>query len=390
MHRIVIILLIFSCLSVGVEAQTVGSLKSEIERAEREIAATNKMLSDIKNQKRSSERELKLVRTKITQRKSIVSNLEKQRNIIGGDIDRKSQSVSRLEGSVGEMKDEYAKMIYNAYKHYRMGNYLAFIFSAKDFGDIYRRVYYIKQYTQMRKKKAEELMNMSQELQAEVIGLNVEKSRLDSVTKVKNREINNLSTDETQYKGMVGNLNKQQGKLSKDLQNKRTQVANLQRKIQQIIAEEAKKLRKQTPTQTQEMIVLSGKFDQNMGKLPFPVSGGVIVDSYGVHPHPTQAGLQIDNKGINIAAGSRAQVRSVFDGEVSRIFFFKGLNNTVMIRHGSYISVYSNLQNVNVKTGDKIAVNQVIGVLADDDNAELHFEIWRESENLNPSKWLRR
>lgn len=242
----------------------------------------------------------------------------------------------------------------------------------------------------MRKKKAEEMMTVSQELQTEVTGLNIEKSRLDSVTKVKNKEINTLSTDEKQYKNMVGNLNKKQGKLSKDIQGKRTQVANLQKKIQQIIAEEARKSSKQTPAKTQEMIVLSGRFDQNAGKLPFPVSGGVIIDSYGVHPHPTQAGLQIDNKGINIAAGARAQVRSVFDGEVSRIFFFKGLNNTVMVRHGSYITVYSNLQNVSVKTGDKVSGNQVLGTLADDDNAELHFEIWRESANLNPSKWLRR
>ena len=119
----------------------------------------------------------------------------------------------------------------------------------------------------------------------------------------------------------------------------------------------------------------------------------MIVDRYGVHPHATQKGLMVNNKGVNIASGSGAEVRAVFEGDITQIVFVQGLNNTVIIRHGNYLTTYSNLASVNVKTGDKVTLNQVIGRLSNSDNSDdcvLHFEIWKETENLNPEQWLRR
>ena len=200
---------------------------------------------------------------------------------------------------------------------------------------------------------------------------------------------------QTQYRGAVNQLKARESKISRELRTKKAQIERAQQQIQRIIAEEARKS-KATPksaAQKQADYELSGRFDQNMGRLPYPIRGGVVIDRYGVHAHPTQKGLTINNKGVNIAGERGAAVHCVFEGTVSRIFFFQGLNNNVMIRHGNFITVYSNLASVHVKTGDKVTTGQVIGRIPDSDNDDdcmLHFEIWKETQNLNPESWLRR
>ena len=192
----------------------------------------------------------------------------------------------------------------------------------------------------------------------------------------------------------MAQINTKAGKLSSEIKQKQSQINKLQQRIQAIIAEEARKNKKQPKSAAQEeyLAKLSGRFDQNKGKLPYPVRGGVIVDRYGIHPHATQKGLMVNNKGVNIASASGSEVHAVFEGTITQIFFVQGLNNTVIIRHGNYLTTYSNLASVNVKTGDKISLNQVIGRLVssnNDDDCVLHFEIWKETENLNPELWLR-
>ena len=285
-------------------------------------------------------------------------------------------------------------MVYAAYKNYKLNNFLVFLFASKDFNDATRRISYMRRYNRLRQEKAEQIKSIADSLHIQITELETKKDELNKVHENRTQEITSLGKDEKQYKNSLAQINTKAGKLSSEIKQKQSQINKLQQRIQAIIAEEARKNKKQPKSAAQEeyLAKLSGRFDQNKGKLPYPVRGGVIVDRYGIHPHATQKGLMVNNKGVNIASASGSEVHAVFEGTITQIFFVQGLNNTVIIRHGNYLTTYSNLASVNVKTGDKISLNQVIGRLVssnNDDDCVLHFEIWKETENLNPELWLR-
>ena len=383
-------------ISAQVQAQTIESLNEEIRRAEEEIEATNKLLKSTESKTVSSEKELKLVRNNISQRKTIIKKLNQQSTKINTNVKTKSRSINSLEKELDALKSEYSEMLYNTYKHYKLNDYITFLFAAKDFNDIYRRIYYVKQYTKMREMKAAEIDSVTVKLNADIDSLNVEKKKLDKLKDQRNKEIKSLSADEDKQKKIVSNLKSIQKRLSNKIRQEEKKIQELQRSIQRLVSNEARKGQK--TERSAEFYALTGRFDQNKGKLPYPIEGGVIVDRYGQHEHPTQKGLVINNTGVNIAAQPGSKVRAVFEGEVMHVIHNKGFNNTVLIRHGKYLTTYTNLQSVTVKAGDKVQGGKVIGTLSTDEEAELHFELWVETSGesanpattLNPALWFRR
>lgn len=380
---------------LSAQTKNLQSLQDAIRQAEDEIRATNVLLSKTQSDQKATQSQLKLIRTKIKNRRNIISNLEKQTALINDDIAQKSDTVSRMEQQLTQLRQEYGQMIYESYKNYKLNNFTLFLFASSDFNDATRRISYMKRYNTIRREKALEIDSITRTVTQQVGELQSKGLELQQVYDSRSAELVSLNSDETQYKKVSNELSSKAGKLSSTIKAKQDQINKLQQQIQKMIAEESKKNKNTSRTAAQEEYLqeLSGKFDQNRGKLPYPVRGGVIVDNYGVHAHPDQKGLMVNNKGVNIAAGSGAQITSVFEGEVSRVFFFQGLNNSVIIRHGDYLTVYSNLKTVSVKTGDKVKTNQAIGNLSADGGEEdnvLHFEIWQETSNLNPEEWLRR
>lgn len=389
-------ILLFLVLGAGsVGAQSLESLREQIRRAEEEIRINTELLNKTRKDQRMTQSQLKLIQSRIRNRQNIVRSLEKQIDLINTDINGKSDTVKLLTAQLDALKEDYASMIRAAYKNYKLNNFLVFLFASKDFNDATRRIAFMKRYNRMREIKAAEIDSVSKRLSGEISALDTQRAQLDQTRSSRTRELASLGKDETQYRGAVNQLKARESKISRELRTKKAQIERAQQQIQRIIAEEARKS-KATPksaAQKQADYELSGRFDQNMGRLPYPIRGGVVIDRYGVHAHPTQKGLTINNKGVNIAGERGAAVHCVFEGTVSRIFFFQGLNNNVMIRHGNFITVYSNLASVHVKTGDKVTTGQVIGRIPDSDNDDdcmLHFEIWKETQNLNPESWLRR
>ena len=242
----------------------------------------------------------------------------------------------------------------------------------------------MRRYNRMREQKAARIDSTAASLGREVTDLQNKKSELDKVYQSRNRELASLGKDETQYKASSEKFRNEASK-----QNKK-KIEQLQQRIQRLIEAESRKHKAQprSAAQNEYIAKLSGQFDQNRGKLPYPVRG-VIVDGYGKHAHAVRQSVTVNNTGINIAAEAGAPVKAVFEGEVSVVFFVPGMNNAVMIRHGDYVTVYANLEAVGVKTGDRVALNQTIGKLPADD-AFLHFEIWKDQQNLNPELWLRK
>ncbi len=392
---LLILAALFCALNLAAQNQSLDALRDEIHRAEEEIRATNELLAKTKKDKQVTQNQLKLIQNRIRNRKQIIANLEKQTQVINGDIGTKNDTVHAMQNELTQLRKEYADMVYAAYKNYKLNNFLVFLFASKDFNDATRRISYMRRYNRMRQQKAEQIKSVADSLHVQIGELENRKAELTKVRDTRTQEVSSLGKDEKQYQSSLSEINTKSGKLSSEIRKKQSQINKLQQRIQAIIAEEARKNRATPKSAAQEEYIanLSGRFDQNKGLLPYPVRGGVIVDRYGVHPHATQKGLMVNNKGVNIASGSGAEVRAVFEGDITQIVFVQGLNNTVIIRHGNYLTTYSNLASVNVKTGDKVTLNQVIGRLSNSDDSDdcvLHFEIWKETENLNPEQWLRR
>lgn len=374
---------------------TIRSLEEEIRRAEEEIRINTELLEKTRQSQKTSQSQLKLIQSRITSRRNVLNSLEKQISLLNDDISSKNKSIHGLNADLEKLKQEYADMVRAAYKNYKLNNFMLFLFAADDFNDITRRVNFMRRYNRMRVSKAGEIRQLSDSISKEIQDLDQKKSELGEARQSKNKELTDLGKDESAHKTTVNKLKAEESKLSKEVKAKQAQIEKAQKRIQEIIAEEARKNQKEVRTEAEDKYIaaLSGKFDDNKGKLPYPVRGGVIIDRYGTHSHPTQKGLMINNKGVNIAANRGSAVTCVFEGTVSKVFSVPGMNNCVMVRHGNYITLYANMASVSVKAGDKVSLNQQVGKLLDSANSDdvyLHFEVWKETTNLNPEQWLRR
>ena len=297
-----------------------------------------------------------------------------------------------MNKEIERLKKEYAKSLRIAYKNYKIGTPLLFLFSSKDLNIATRRLNFIQRYQSALRTKAATIENLTQEVSAEVDALGKQQSELDEKKGVHQRELATLSKERKQLRDAGKKLAANEKKISKQLKADREQKKRAQQALQRIIDEETRKAkRKMTDAERRAITELNGKFDQNRGKMLLPVDGGVIIEHFGSHKHPTQKHITVVNKGINIAAPKAADVFTVFEGEVARVMFIAGLNNCVMVRHGDYFTVYSNLASVCVKAGEKVVTNQKIGNLSSGDNADdhqLHFELWLHTANQDPEAWL--
>jgi murein DD-endopeptidase MepM/ murein hydrolase activator NlpD len=197
-------------------------------------------------------------------------------------------------------------------------------------------------------------------------------------------EFSKLRHEKEQQSEYHQRLQKKERELRDLLRQQRQVEERLQKEIERLIAEEAKR--------AMEKRQLSDNFERNKGKFPWPVSQGVITDRFGEHPHPVMKNIIIRNNGIDITTSPGEQARSIFNGIVSRVFAVPGGNMAVIIRHGQFITVYSNLKEVLVKQGDQVVTSQNIGIIYSDPNEEdktvLKFQIWKENVKLNPELWI--
>ena len=395
MRRLLVVLFFVLLALVGVGGETISSLQEQIRKAQEEIRAGNALLEKNRKEQKMTITQLKLIESKIENRKNIILSLEKQIDLLNRDISDKNSNIEELKRDLKALKAEYASMVYLSYKNYKVNNFALFIFSAQDFNGVVRRMAMIDRYNGGCERKAGEIDSLAKSLNTKVVALNAQKAELDRVRSTRGKELLTLSDDQKSYQNSAEALKENETKLAGSVRARQAQIDKAQAEIRRIMAEEARKAKavKRSAEEEKQMTALSSRFDQNLGKLPFPVSGGVIIDRYGRHQHPTEKRVVTNNPGINIAAPSGADVRCVFDGEVHRVFFHPATGNGVLINHGNYNTIYSNLAEVTVKQGEKVTVNQRIGKIAssdDTDECRLHFELWRGMATLDPGLWLRK
>ncbi len=407
-NKIKIILILFFPIILFAQKEELKNQKAAIEK---EINYTKTLLEKTKLNKTKSLSYLNILNKQISNQEQYVQTLTKEIAFLSKTIKKTEKKITTINGEINsekqnleELKKEYAKIIYAAFVKREQKNNLIFIISAKDFNQAYKRIRYLKQYTSFRKNQAKKIQAKKLNLTNKNTSLLKEKEKLIDESKEKKRLITlkkeklilQKSTKEEREQ-TVNNLIKSEKKFKKEIDEKKKSAKKLDLKIRAIIEEEIKKARLEAKNKsnslTPEATKLSSEFSLNLGKLPWPVSEGIIIKEYGKKKHEVFNNIETFNNGIDIATNNNALIYSVFDGRVSRIFFIKGQGKAVLINHGEYFSVYSGLKEVFVKAGEELLAKEKIGIVLDqtgDEQTKLHFEIWKGYDKQDPSKWIKK
>jgi len=400
----VLLFLISILLPSGLLAQNRKTqLQNEKEQIEADIAYTNNLLSKTRTNRKSSMEALAILQQKIRQRERLINTLKAQLVLIKQEIELTDDSIFSLSVELKKLKEEYAKMIYYANRNRNAYDRLIFIFSAEDFNQAYRRIKYFQQYSAYRRTQAELITATQDELGRKELELEQQRAEQQNLLVREESEKTQLEKEKLDIDQTINDLGQQERQLKNDLRAKEKAVADLEKAIADIIAEEIRLAEERARAEaastttssgfalTPEEKLLSEDFANNKGKLPWPTARGVVSSSFGEHQHPVLKRVKVNNNGIDILTSEGEYARAVFNGEVTRVIAVPNYNNVVIIRHGEFLSVYSNLDEVLVNKGDKVSTKQNIGKVytnRNENKTELHFEIWQAKELKNPAQWL--
>ena len=383
------------------QKQTKKDLENKKKQLQNEIEYTNQLLAETKKNKKISLNQLVTLNKKITVREELIYTINSEIKILNKQINQNNETIKGLQNEYVKLKNEYAKMIYYAYKNQDAYSRLMFVFASKDFEQAFMRLKYMQQYNDYRHKQAEIIIKSKRNLDEKVQGLETQKSSQRVLLSSEQAEKSNLNSEKTEKEQVFSKLQVQEGKLKKDLEKKKKDADKLQQAIQRVIQKELEKIQKEAETEnkpkpdklllTPESLQLSISFANNKNKLPWPVVKGIVSEHFGVHPHPLMPNIDINNNGIDITTSTGSLTRAVFDGDVKAVVNMPGSGKFILIRHGEYLTIYSNLKDVYVKVGDKVKTKDNIGsILFDEDDSKtlLHFEIWKGQVKLDPESWL--
>lgn len=408
------VLLVFLGVGGGAFSQNRSSLEKEKAKIEKEIKKLNKDLSSVRADKKLTTKQLNALNKKIKEREKLIQNINSQLGIINQEISVTQDSIRQLKLQIDSMKNEYAKIIRALYRERIHLTRLNLIYDSKDFNNRYLHRKYFREYSKYRKYQAG-LIN-EKEVRLRDVSMTLELQRSEQAGFLAQEQANKkqLNTEKKQKEQSIKGYDKKAQDLQAQLKQKEKQARQLQQQIQRMINEEIRKAQEAKKKQqasnagkggktggttttttssnslslTPQEEALSKDFQSNKGKLPWPVEKASVLREYGVYTHPS--GGKVMNNGLEIQTSVGGSVRSVFQGEVSKVFTGPNQLKVVMVRHGDYITVYTDLDNVTVKEGNKVATKQKLGTVHtnDEGKAEFNFQIWKVNECQNPRNWL--
>ena len=451
--RFLAVLLAMLCASLTLTAQTnkkIKKLQSERTTLEKQISESEKMLKTTKKDVASQLNNLMVISSQITKQQNYVQSVHSEVSALQGDITALQKQLKALEKDLADCKQKYRRAVTQLNRNRLGQSKWKFILSANSFRQMSRRMRYITEYSKYQRAQGEIIRQKEDTIKAKRAELVATKQEKDALLQEGKEQQARLEQQKQDRQKVVNSLNAKQKQLQNTIaQNKRRQKqldARIDKLIQEEIAAaerrrkeaearrraEAERKRKEEerraaaankkaaagnkssasnkktstkPSKPAERTAtprfyeednadraVNGSFQANKGRLPMPITGSYFISAhYGQYNVEGLRGVQLDNKGINITGHPGAQARSVFAGEVTAIFSLGGMHN-VIVRHGSYMSVYCNLASCAVKRGQKVTARQVLGRVATDasGNCTLHFQLRREREKLNPEPWLGR
>jgi len=379
------------------------------------IEETNRLLKENTQTTSNALNRLNLLVQQIDSRKKVIQLLNQEISSLDDDIDFKEMQTQSLEKELEAKKQHYAASVRKMYLHKNNIDNLLFILSSQSFTQSFHRIMYLKAYSGWQKKQAEDITGKQNTINEERTMLLAHRNEKLNLLAERQSEENQLTKEEENKKSEVQTLEKNKKKLQDDLAKKEKQANALNRQIEKIIAEEvlkseqaakaakvakAKNVENRTAevkggyAMTQSERTLSSSFADNKGKLPFPLNGNFkIVGYFGVHQHKDLSKIVTSNNGIDIETTPGNEAKVIFNGVVSRVFTLPGYNNSIIIRHGNYLTLYSNLEQVYIKQGDAVKTGQAVGKIYTDsergNSTLLHFEIWKEQTKLDPLSWIK-
>jgi murein hydrolase activator len=382
------------------QVQKKKDLESKKQELQKEIEYQNKLLNEVKKNKNRSMIQLAILNNKIAKQNELVGTINKELNVLEGSIFETKNGILQKESELNALKNIYSKMIYASYKNRDSYTRIMFLFAANNFNQAIQRIKFMQYYSEARKKQSVLIEDAQYQLQTKKLELENRKEQQSKTLFEKQIETGNLSKQKKDKEETLTDLQKREKDIRAEIKRKKDQAEKLRRAIEKVIdAEIAKsniKGKEVNPhpkkiTLTPGEKELSNDFESNRGKLPWPLTEGVITESFGKHQHPDLPGVEINNNGLNIGTNKGANVRAVFNGIVVAVASVGGLDGKVIIiKHGEYLSVYSNIEESFVSSGDKVKTKQSIGKVLTDDNSgtELHLEIWKGQSTLNPESWI--
>ncbi len=390
------ILSIILCISLclGASAQDIQKQREQKQKIENEIADIDKQLSANKSKREESLNNLILTREKLDAQKRLISQIDSEIRTYEKEIASKSRLIATLNEKLDTLRAYHADLVRGAYKTRDPKIWFIYLLSSKDINQGLRRWSYLKNISNAVHAQADKIRETEADIKLEQAHLqNLMYASMDARAEGE-KEREKLAANEKKENSMVASLQKKEKQLKADLKKKKDEVEKLNKEIERILAEAVKKQQQSSKKgETAIDYKLSTKFADNKGKLPRPVSSGVVILKYGQNYHPVFKNLKLpDNNGINISAVAGSEAKVVFDGVVKQILVMPGYDQCVLVQHGEYFTFYCKLSKVYVKSGDSITTGTPIGVIStnEDGNAELHFQLWKGTTKQNPESWLRK
>jgi septal ring factor EnvC (AmiA/AmiB activator) len=393
-------------------------LRQNRTKLEEEIRYTGEMLEKTKKEKQSSMDRLKILNKQIRNRERLLQTIGDELQQVEVQLTYEAQQIGKMSQQLTGLRSEYAQMIRQAYRTMSGHDRLMFLFASKDFNQAYQRLKYYQQFAAYRRDQTRKIEATRRGLDQHVKELETtriakqdllgaqsrEKQRLDSEKKEKDQAVRIYTSKE---KELIATLKKKQQaalKLNNEIEKAiNAEIVAAQKSVQKKPVPSGTKSKSGTKATPKRNIsapvpeltpgdrLVSSSFSANRGKLPWPCERGLISENFGEHPHPVLKHVKVKNNGIDILTDHGASIRVVFNGKVTKVMSLQYLNKVVIVRHGEYLTVYSNLGEVIVKEGEEVKAKQIIGRVqpsADNQRPELHFELWKGKTILNPELWL--
>ena len=371
-------------------------LEKQKEAIQKELKEINALLFKNKKQKASTFTDIENINYKIQRKQEVIKLTNRQINLLNIELEKNKNQQVDLSKRLKEVKAAYKEMILRSYKSKSGKNKLMFVLSSESFFQAFKRTQYIKQYAAFRRNQANKMVTISDELKLINDEL-IERKKLKETLLTNNRLTQkSLEKEKNQANEIAFKLKSQEKKYKKNILAKQKESLKIDKQIDKLIREaiaasNKTKTKSNSFNLTPEAIALAKNFELNKGKLPWPVSRGVVIQRFGTQPHPVVKTAKIKSNGIVIATEKSAKVKTVFKGQVLSVLKFRGSNPTILIQHGNYITAYKNLSKVFVSKGDVLESGQAIGeVFTNKTNSQstIQFSIFKKTTPLNPLFWI--
>lgn len=381
--------ILFFILSNCLYSQTKAELEDKRKKTLEEISYVDNLLKTTEKEKSESINAVKIIGKKVSLRESVINNMGQEISLLSERIELNSLAIEMMEHDLVELKNDYARAVINSYKQKKGFPDIVYVLSAKDFNQGYKRLKYLQQVTKFRRRESEIILELKTQIETSKAKLQNDFNRISELKSKEEQQKTLLQKEQDNRKMMVKSLSNKEKQLKLDLEEKKKIAQKIEKEIAKLIEEERRKTVKSEVTPEQKLI--GENFLENKGRLPWPVEKGIITSHFGVQQNPVLKYVTEKNIGIEITSSGTVAVRSIFKGVVAKIFPIRGSNMTVIIRHGKYLSVYTNIVNVKVKQGDNVDTKEIIGEVYSDPrdnfNCVLKFMIC-ETDYQDPEAWI--